>query len=401
MSRAKRVVGKQAKSGVPGGYTKVLADLKRLIADSRHRALATVNRELVCLYWHIGRTIVQQQEQAKWGDAVVEQLSADLRMAFPDMKGFGRDNVFRMRQLFISYRELDRWLQQESLGEKVGTVSRQLSIGGGSCEEVGTASRQMQTDSAHRLDLSGQLSSPELAALVSRLSWSHHTEICSASDRHAERYFYMAMAVRERWSVRELRRQIDSALFLRYMSVQRDPEKCLPDDAESGDLLPFKDHYILEFLGLTDEHSERELRQAVLANLRDFFLEFGRDLTFVGDEYAITVGNDTFYIDLLFFHRRLQCLLGVKWKIGEFKPEYVGKSQFYCAALDERVKLEHENPSIGLVLCKTADHAQVRLALTAAARKIGVATYQTALPDEKLIRARLEHFAWPREDADG
>jgi len=224
--------------------------------------------------------------------------------------------------------------------------------------------------------------------------------IVGAVESPAERYFYMAMAVRERWSVRELRRQIDSALFLRYMSVKRDPEKCLPDDAECGDLLPFKDHYILEFLGLEDEHSERELRKAILANLRDFFLEFGRDLTFVGDEYAITVGNDTFYIDLLFFHRRLQCLVSVELKIGEFKPEYVGKSQFYCAALDEQVKLPHENPSIGLVLCKTADRAQVRLALTAAARKIGVATYQTALPDPKLIRARLEHFAWPRTGAN-
>jgi predicted nuclease of restriction endonuclease-like (RecB) superfamily len=217
--------------------------------------------------------------------------------------------------------------------------------------------------------------------------------------------------------VRKLRGQIDSALFVPYISVKRDPEKCLPDGAESGDLLPCKDHYILEFLGLEDEHTDRELRGAILANLRDFFLEFGRDLTFVGEEFAITVGNDSFCIDLLFFQQthsprsgtpgrgaggegRPQCLLSVELKIGKFKPEYVGKSQFYCAALDEQVKLAHENPSIGFVLCKTADTAQVRLALTAAARKIGVATYQTALPDEKLIRARLEHFAWPREDAD-
>ena len=162
-----------------------------------------------------------------------------------------------------------------------------------------------------------------------------------------------------------------------------------------------KDHYILEFLGLSDEHTERELRKAILANLRDFFLEFGRDLTFVGEEFAITVGNDTFYIDLLFFNRRLQCLLSVELKIGKFKPEYVGKSQFYCAALDEQVKLAHENPSIGLVLCKTADSAQVRLALTAAAKKIGVATYQTALPDEKLIRQRLEQLPAPTEENYG
>jgi len=193
-------------------------------------------------------------------------------------------------------------------------------------------------------------------------------------------------------SVRELRRQIASDLFTRYVSVKSHPEQCLPEVAEQGDLLPFKDHYILEFLGLEDEHTERELRKAILANLREFFLEFGKDLTFGGEEYPLTVGDDTFYIDLLFFHRRLQCLLAVDLKIGKFKPEYVGKAQFYCAALDEQIRLPHEKPSIGLVLCKSADRVQVRLALTAAANKIGVATYQTALPDEKLIRQRLEQL---------
>ncbi len=208
----------------------------------------------------------------------------------------------------------------------------------------------------------------------------------------AERYFYMAMAVRERWSVRELRRQIDSALFTRYMSVREQPEKCLPADAEAGELLPFKDHYVLEFLGLQEEHSERQLRKAILANLRDFFLEFGRDWTFVGEEYPLQVGDETFALDLLFFHRRLQVLIVVELKIGGFKPEYVGKCQFYCAALDEQVRLSHEKPTIGLVLCKSADRVQVRLALTAAANRIGVATYQTALPDPKLIRQRLKQL---------
>jgi len=144
--------------------------------------------------------------------------------------------------------------------------------------------------------LSRELASAALIQLVPSQSWSHHTEIMSIRDRPDERYFYLAMSARERWSVRELRRQIDSGLYLRYMSVRRDPEKCLSDDAEQGDLLPFKDHYVLEFLGLSDEHTEQQLRQAILANLRDFFLEFGRDLTFVGEQFAITVGNDTFYI---------------------------------------------------------------------------------------------------------
>jgi predicted nuclease of restriction endonuclease-like (RecB) superfamily len=323
---------------------------------------------------------------------VVEQLSADLRMAFPDMKGFSRDNVFRMRQLYLGCLEIDRWLQHPTLGGKVGTASRQIAISGVLGKKVGTASQQMQTGSGHVLSLSEQPASPEVIALIQHISWSQHTIIMGACERPDERYFYMAMSARERWSVRELRRQIDSALFLRYMSVKRDPEKCLPDDAEAGDLLPFKDHYILEFLGLEDEHTERELRRAILANLRQFFLEFGRDLTLVGEEYPLTIDGDTFRIDLLFFHRRLRCLIAVDLKIGEFLPECVGKSLFYVAALDEQVRLPHENPSIGLILCRSAKQVQVRLALTPAAKKIGeigVATCQTALPDEKLIRQRL------------
>jgi hypothetical protein len=175
-----------------------------------------------------------------------------------------------------------------------------------------------------------------LANLIASLSRSHHKEIIGAAEAPAERYFYMAMLVRERWSVRELRRQIDSGLF-------------------------------------------------------------GKELTFVGEEYTITVGHDTFSIDLLFFHRRLQCLIAVDLKVGKFRPEYVGKVQFYCAALDEQVRLPYEKPSLGLVLCKSADRVQVRLALTAAANKIGVATYQTALPNAKLIRQRLEHLPAPSE----
>lgn len=418
MSRPKREVRKRSQARVPTGYAAVLADVKQWIADSRHRALAAVNRELVSLYWHIGRVIVQQQETANWGDAVVEQLSADLRAAFPDMKGLTKDNLFRMRKFWWACQEIDAWLVEGKEGQVAGGGSprrpaRPQRAAGG---KVGAAPPQFQRAEAAQSRTSLSRRSSEAAELnesvgaappqfraagfaqvLRSLSWTRLTMIVGAVESPAERYFYMAMSTRERWSVRELRRQIDSALFLRYMSVKRDPEKCLPDDAESGDLLPFKDHYILEFLGLEDEYSERELRKSILANLRDFFLEFGRDLTFVGDEYAITVGNDTFYIDLLFFHRRLQCLVSVELKIGAFQPEYVGKSLFYVTALDEQIRLPHENPSIGLILCRDADRAQVRIALTPAAKKVGVATYQTALPDLRLIRQRLEQFVIPQE----
>jgi len=421
---------KRAMSGVPGrprksstaaampdGYSAVLSEMTRLISESRHRAAATVNRELVLLYWQIGAVIVRQQESAAWGDAVVETLACDLRLAFPDMRGFGRDNVFRMRQFARSVTETDAWaaanltsqpVLQEPVttqGPIVGTVSRQLEKGdiGRGPTKVGTVCRQSFGPSESGTPLSpGPVLTTDVAELLPAISWSHHRLIFARGDTPAERYFYMKMSIRERWSVRELRRQIDAALFLRYMSVRDEPEKCLPDAAETeaGPLLPFRDHYVLEFLGLEDEHSEKELRHSILANLRDFFLEFGRDLAFVGEEYPLTVGNDTFRIDLLFFHRRLRCLIAVELKIGDFKPEYVGKSQFYAAALDAQIRLDSESPSLGLVLCKSADRVQVRLALSAAAEKVGVATYQTALPDEALIRQRLEQLPALPEDFD-
>lgn len=381
-SRRSGNVTQSGKSVLPRGYAAVLADVKRLIADSRHRAIATVNRELVYLYWQIGRIIVQQQDTAHWGDAVVERFAADLRAAFPDLKGLSRDNLFRMRQFYRTCHRTDVWM----LGDVAAGAAK-----------VGTPSRQIQSEDPILTTLMRELKSPDVADVVLRLSWSHHYSIIGSVAGPKEHYFYMAMAVRERWSVRELRRQIDSDLFTRYVSVKRHPEKCLPVQAEQGNLLPFKDHYLLDFLGLEEPYTERQLRKAMLSNLCDLFLEFGRDFALVGEEYPVTVGDDTFRVDLIFFHRRLQCLVAVELKTGKFKPEYVGKCQFYLAALDEHARLPHEKPSIGLILCKSANGVQMRLALTAAARKIGVATYQTALPDEHLILQRLKQLPNPQE----
>ena len=246
---------------LPRGYKSVLADVQRLIADSRHRALSTVNRELVLLYWQIGAVIVRQQETAQWGDAVVEQFAADLRAAFPDMKGLSRDNVFRMRQFCLSCRAVELWAQAHLDGgvEKVGAAPRQslesLIVGSASPQadssatrkKVGAARRQFSTRGSRGASpFSPGAECPAIADLLQTLSWTHHHIIMGAVDEPAERYFYMTMAVRERWSVRELRRQIDSDLFTRYVSVREHPEKCLPAEMDQGDLLPFKDHYVLE-----------------------------------------------------------------------------------------------------------------------------------------------------------
>jgi predicted nuclease of restriction endonuclease-like (RecB) superfamily len=364
--RITRSASKSRSSPLPEDYSLVLADLKQMVRAARLRSLSAVNRELVLLYWQVGRSIVLKQEQSAWGDSVVEQLSTDLRSEFRDMRGLTPTGLWRMRQFYKVCRDIDAW-----------TVAK--------------LAPPPDADSAEPSDpilatLSRELT-PRLCQLLGSVSWSHHCLIMAASDRPDERFFYLNMAVRERWSVRELHRQIESDLFTRYVSVKRDPEKCLPQRTESGEeLLPFKDHYILDFLGLEDHHTERQLRKAMLANLRGVFLEFGRDFALVGEEHPIAVGDETYRIDLLFFHRKLQCLVAVELKSGKFKPEYIGKCQFYLAALDEFVRLPHEKPSARLVLCKSAGgEVQMRLALTLAARRLGVATYQTALPDEEMI----------------
>ncbi|MEQ9406673.1 MAG: PDDEXK nuclease domain-containing protein [Fuerstiella sp.] len=371
----------------PSDYSQVLSDLSALIRESRRRAATSANRELLVMYLRIGTTILERQARAEWGNRVVARLADDLRSAFPDLRGLTKDNLFRMQKFVLSCREMQEWLAPKR--SQVIENKEDASI----LKKVGTLSGQSRTGGKAKVGTPCPLSfSPDFMETVCAISWSHHRLITSNCESAEERYFYTRMAAAERWSVRELRRQIDSVLYTRYVTVKDSPEQCLPDHPEAGDLLPFRDHYVLDFLGLQEEHSERQLQKAILDNLRDFFLEFGRDLSFVGEEYPLTVGNDTYSIDLLFFHRRLQCLIAVELKRGKFKPEYAGKSRFYCAALDEQIRLEHERPSLGLVLCRSADSVQVRLALTDAADRIGVATYQTGLPDSALIERRLAQF---------
>jgi predicted nuclease of restriction endonuclease-like (RecB) superfamily len=203
------------------------------------------------------------------------------------------------------------------------------------------------------------------------------------------------MAIKEKWTKRQLERQIDTGLFNRYMASKTSKKTLLVPMEESKAIASLKDHYVLDFLGLEEVYSEKELRRAILSNLRDFFLEFGKNLTFVGEEYPLRVGDDFFKIDLLFYHRELCCLVPVELKLGKFKPEYVGQMQFYLAALDEQVRLYHERPSIGLILCKSKNDETVRIAISQAVKKIGVAIYQTKLPARKLLAEKLHQIQLP------
>jgi predicted nuclease of restriction endonuclease-like (RecB) superfamily len=232
---------------------------------------------------------------------------------------------------------------------------------------------------------------PILSTLLRELPWSHNLAIMSRCQREEEREFYLRLANRERWSFRELQRQLAGALFERTVLS---PAKLSPAVTElhpdAGTV--FKDSYLVEFLQLSPEHSESDLERALVEKLKQFLIELGRDFCFVGSQYPLQVGGRDFSIDLLFFNRALNCLVAFDLKIDEFQPEHLGKLEFYLEALDRDVKKAHERPSVGVLLCATKDHEVVEYALSRAMSPAIVAEYQTRLPDKKLLQAKLHEF---------
>ena len=231
----------------------------------------------------------------------------------------------------------------------------------------------------------------KVAPLVRQLSWTHNLLILSRSKRPEEREFYLRLATNEKWSSRELERQLNSALFERTVLSPAKVSAVLTQLHPAAENV-FKDTYLLDFLDLPDRHSEADLQQALTANLRRFLLELGRDFSFVGEQYLLQVGGKDFRLDLLFYHRELQCLVALELKIDEFQPEYLGKLEFYLEALDRDVRKPHERPSIGVLLCATKNNEVVEYALSRALSPTLIAEYQTRLPDKRLLQAKLHEF---------
>jgi len=309
-----------------------------LIAGSRQQAIQAVNSTLIDLYWQVGETISRKIESSEWGDGVVPQLAQYIARTQPGLRGFTRANLFRMRQFYETYRD--------------DTI---------------------------------------VAALLRQLPWTHHMIILGQSKRPEEREFYLRMAAQERWSSRQLERQLKVALFERAVLT---PAKvsAVTRQMQPEALSIFKDAYMLEFLDLPAEHAEADLHRALLLKLKDFLIELGRDFSFVGSEYPLQVGGRDFALDLLFFHRGLNSLIAVELKVGRFEPEYIGKLAFYLEALDRDVRKPPERPSIGVLLCASKDDEVVEHALSRTLSPALIAEYQTQLPDKKLLQAKLHEF---------
>ncbi len=316
--------------------SKDFINVVNLIQEARENAIRKVNEELILLYWNVGKYISEQLEGQKWGSSYVDKLASFISENCPEVKGFNRRGLYRMKQFYETYKD-------------------------------------------------NEFVSP----LVTQISWTNHLLILSSTKTDEEREFYVKLCLKEKYSKRELERQLDSGYFERYMlSTENLEPTYVPSAVKSN----FLDTYVLEFLNLPEKFSEHEFKKSIIASLKDFILEIGKDFTFVGEEYRVMVGNSDYYIDLLFYHRGLACLVAFELKIGAFKPEHLGKMNFYLEALDREHKKSNENPSVGIILCASKDDEVVEFALSRSLSPTLISEYTLKLIDKQLLRQKLHEL---------
>ena len=315
------------------------AEILGIIHAGRARAYEVVNVALIETYWAIGEQLSKRVAEADWGKGVVKELAAWLGSQAPELKGFSASNLWRMMQFYETY-----------------------------------------------------VAFPKLATLLRELSWSKHLLLLSQCKTMEEREFYFLSATRSRWSHRELERQIKKSAFERTMlsDLKLATASRFLEESATG---VFKDSYLLDFLDLPEKHSESDLQTGLLRNLRQFLMELGDGFAFVGEKVRVQVGNQDFELDLLFYHRDLQCLVAFELKTGRFEPEHMGKLAFYLEALDRDRKRPHENPSIGVLLCRTKDDEVVEYAMNRHLSPALVAQYETQMIPKSLLQRKLHEWS--------
>ena len=330
-------------------YKAFLTQIKEKIHQAQYEAMRQVNKTLLALYWEIGESIVEKQKQHGWGKSIVEVLSNDLQSEFPGVQGYSSDNLWRMRKFYLHYQE-----------------------------------------------------NKKLAPLVQEISWSHNIVVMEKCKDDLEREFYIQMTKKYGWSKNVLIHQVEGKSYEKFLLNQTNFDKAVPEKYTHQAKLAVKDEYNFDFLELTAQHNEKELELALIKNIRKFLFEMGGDFAFIGNQYRLHVGEEDFYIDLLLFHRKLRALVAIELKAGKFKPEYAGKMNFYLAVLDDTVKQEVENPSIGIIICKSKSKTVVEYALKKTSNPVGIASYtltetlpkeyKDLLPSPKEIEEKLSGF---------
>ena len=321
---------------IPEDYVRLLADVKERVRAAQYAALKVVNKELVGLYWDIGRMIAERQKVEGWGKSVVEQLSKDLQTEFPGVRGYSAQNLWYMRQFFLEYHE-----------------------------------------------------DVKLQPLVGEISWAKNLVIRGRCKDPLEREFYIRMTRKFGWTKNVLIHQIENQNYEKSLLGQTNFDQALTPELRARAQLAVRDEYTFDFLALGDEYGERELEKSLIARVEDFLRAMGGMFAFVGSQFRLEVGGKEYFIDLLLFHRRLRCLVAIELKVGEFQPEFVGKMQFYLTALDRQVREESEKPSIGIILCKEKSRTVVEYALHDTRKPMGVATYHISRQLPKELKGQL------------
>lgn len=358
-----------------------------LIEEARYRAFHNVNEELVRLYFKVGNIVSAKVAAGTWGDNTVNELASYIQQKFSGFKGFTRRGLYRMKQFYEVYSsdefalslaaQLQTWFNSNNINIKVSAVPTQ------SYESVKTGLKVSAAPS-QITELKNQM----VDSILTKVSWSNHLEILSQTKSPEEKFFYLLHCVKEKWSMRELRRQLTSGCFERTMLSDKKVPVTLAQFSQS----PFKDPYIFEFLDLPDDYSEKDLEKALILNLQKFILEIGKGFTYMGNQYRLQVGNKDYYTDLLFYHRDLKCLVLFELKIQEFEPEFLGKLNFYLEALDRDVKRPFEKNSVGVLLCKGKDTEVVEYSLARNISPAMIANYETRLIPKDILAKKLHQL---------
>jgi predicted nuclease of restriction endonuclease-like (RecB) superfamily len=375
-----------------------------IITLHRSQALQTVNNENLLAAWEVGAFVSDRLKKSSWGSKTVKQLSEYLRAQDPTLRGYSRRSIYKMVAFYEAYSSIQFIEYQEKLkldefvqalpGQIVQTLPAQLQ---NQHEIVQFETGQIvpfQTAQFKDNKLTQPIVPPLVAQFPNFLSLNtltNHFEILDTCKTIEERIFYQLYSYKERLNKRELQRCLKNNTFTSLMGDKHNISKGLKNIyPQAAPML--KDTLFVDFLGLPQKHSEKRLQNSILDNMKDFVLELGKDFLFYDKEYPLQVGNSTFKVDLLFFHRGLQCLVAIELKTGKFKPEYMGQLEFYLEALDRDVRRSNENPSIGILLCQEADHSVVEYAMSRSLSPTMIAEYERQLIPKDVLQRSLEEF---------
>jgi predicted nuclease of restriction endonuclease-like (RecB) superfamily len=335
-------------------YQITLSSLKEKIKEARIKAVVSVNYELLKVYWEIGNAILQQQKEEGWGAKIIDRLAADLKSEFPDFKGLSVRNLKYMRTFAEAYSDF-LIVQQDAA-------------------QLQTSDKQENKFVQHA---------------AAQIPWTHHQVILDKTKKLEERLFYIKKAVENKWSRQVLSLQIDSELYNRQGNAITNFSSTLPAPISDLARETLKNPYIFDFLSLGEDIQERELEKALIQHLKNFLLELGRGFAYVGNQKNLNVKGDDFFLDLLFYNYHLHCFVVIELKIGEFKPEFAGKLNFYINAINEQIKGPEDRPTIGVLLCKTPNETVIQYALTGIDNPIGVSDYELSQSLPKQLKGEI------------